>query len=68
MSMKLPWIAKAADGTKNKIKPNSKDVAERLHQSGEQGTLVLSTDKLVKKYRSAPWPTKCPSRCARARS
>ncbi|MBR6431599.1 MAG: ATP-binding cassette domain-containing protein, partial [Muribaculaceae bacterium] len=52
--MKLPWPKKKptdkADQT-NLIKPGSKEVAERLHQSGEDGTLVLTTDKLVKKYR-----------------
>ncbi|MBR5727817.1 MAG: LPS export ABC transporter ATP-binding protein [Muribaculaceae bacterium] len=52
--MKLPWPKKKptdkADQT-NLIKPGSKEVAYRLHQSGEEGTLVLTTDKLVKKYR-----------------
>ena len=52
--MKLPWPKKKpadkADQT-NLVKPGSKEVAERLHQSGEEGTLVLTTDKLVKKYR-----------------
>ena len=54
MAMKLPWPKKKpadkADQT-NLVKPGSKEVAERLHQSGEEGTLVLTTDKLVKKYR-----------------
>lgn len=53
MAMKLPWPKKktAKDNPKDAIKPGSKEVADRLHQSGEEGTLVLTTDKLVKKYR-----------------
>ena len=63
--MKLPWskpkpsdkattdqaTPQAAQGRKALLKPGSKEVAARLHQSGEEGTLVLSTDSLVKKYR-----------------
>ncbi len=51
--MKLPWPKKkpASDAAKDIVKPGSKEVAERLHKSGEEGTLVLTTDKLVKKYR-----------------
>ena len=65
MAMKLPWskpkpsdkattdqaTPQAAQGRKAPLKPGSKEVAARLHQSGEEGTLVLSTDSLVKKYR-----------------
>ena len=54
MAIKLPWPKKKPTGKAeqtNVIKPGSKEVAERLHQSGEEGTLVLTTDKLVKKYR-----------------
>ncbi|MBQ9219146.1 MAG: LPS export ABC transporter ATP-binding protein [Muribaculaceae bacterium] len=50
MAIKLPWSTKGAAG-KAQAKPGSKEVAARLHQSGEEGTLVLTTDKLVKKYR-----------------
>ncbi len=50
MAIKLPWSTKGAAG-KEQAKPGSKEVAVRLHQSGEEGTLVLTTDKLVKKYR-----------------
>ncbi|MBR6248772.1 MAG: ATP-binding cassette domain-containing protein, partial [Muribaculaceae bacterium] len=32
-------------------KPGSKEVAEALKRSGEEGTLVLRTDNFVKKYR-----------------
>lgn len=50
--MKLPWQhhAKPNDNT---TAPNasSKETAARLDASGEAGTLVLSTDNLVKKYR-----------------
>ena len=54
MAMKLTWPKKKPTDKAeqaNLIKPGSKEVAERLHQSGEDGTLVLTTDKLVKKYR-----------------
>ena len=54
MAMKLPWPKKKPTDKAEQtdlIKPGSKEVAERLHQSGEEGTLVLTTDKLVKKYR-----------------
>ncbi|MBQ9466787.1 MAG: LPS export ABC transporter ATP-binding protein [Muribaculaceae bacterium] len=43
MNFKWPW--KRQDG------PDFDDVARRLHQSGEEGTLVLSTQDLVKRYR-----------------
>ena len=52
--MKLPWQHKsqaAADGTSTPAKRNDKETAARLNASGEAGTLVLSTDNLVKKYR-----------------
>ena len=51
--MKLPWQHNAKDGdnkTKS-AKPGDKETAARLNASGEEGTLVLSTDNLVKKYR-----------------
>ena len=53
MAMKLPWPKKkpVSDAAKDIVKPGSKEVAERLHKSGDEGTLVLTTDKLVKKYR-----------------
>ena len=54
MAMKLTWPKKKPTDKAEQtdlIKPGSKEVAERLHQSGEEGTLVLTTDKLVKKYR-----------------
>ena len=52
--MKLSWKrTKADDNTKAapRLKADSREVAQAIHQSGEQGTLVLSTDHLVKKYR-----------------
>lgn len=52
--MKLPWQHNgqpAADGTSTPVKRNDKETAARLNASGEAGTLVLSTDNLVKKYR-----------------
>ena len=52
--MKLPWQKKAkpdADGSPRPAKPGDKETAARLNASGEAGTLVLSTDNLVKKYR-----------------
>ena len=52
--MKLPWhkngTTTEGDG-KVAVKPGDKATAERLNASGEDGTLVLSTDNLVKKYR-----------------
>jgi lipopolysaccharide export system ATP-binding protein len=51
--MKLPWQHNTKDGdnkTKS-AKPGDKETAARLNASGEEGTLVLSTDNLVKKYR-----------------
>jgi len=52
--MKLPWQHKvnpgetAAQGARSS---RDKDTVSRLKASGEAGTLVLSTDNLVKKYR-----------------
>ena len=61
--MKLPWqhsASKTAQDTSSQtgeepkrvsVKPGDKETAARLNASGEAGTLVLSTDNLVKKYR-----------------
>ena len=54
--MKLPWQHNSstndADASKPAAtKPGDKATAARLNASGEEGTLVLSTDNLVKKYR-----------------
>ena len=51
--MKLPWQhnGKSAEGNKPSAKPSDKETAARLNAAGEAGTLVLSTDNLVKKYR-----------------
>ena len=52
--MKLPWQKNSQpteDGTPIPVKRNDKETAARLNASGEAGTLVLSTDNLVKKYR-----------------
>lgn len=53
--MNLPWHHKdkPADSEGKTVKPKLKDkeTAKRLNESGEAGTLVLSTDNLVKKYR-----------------
>ena len=51
--MKLPWLhnAKPSDEGKPTTKASDKETAARLNASGEAGTLVLSTDNLVKKYR-----------------
>lgn len=52
--MKLPWQHngnKTNEETKVSVKPGDKETAARLNASGEEGTLVLSTDNLVKKYR-----------------
>ncbi len=52
--MKLPWHhnGKASgDGKTTKAKPGDRETAAKLNASGEAGTLVLSTDNLVKKYR-----------------
>ena len=50
--MKLPWQDKGkAEQGGGSTKPGDKQTAARLNASGEAGTLVLSTDNLVKKYR-----------------
>ena len=51
--MKLPWQhnGKPAESDKQSAKPGDKETTARLNASGEAGTLVLSTDNLVKKYR-----------------
>ena len=49
--MKLPWQNKGKAEQSGAIKPGDKQTAARLNASGEAGTLVLSTDNLVKKYR-----------------
>lgn len=49
--MKLPWQKTKQDGRPASVKPGDKATAARLNTSGEAGTLVLSTDNLVKKYR-----------------
>ena len=52
--MKLPWQHNgkptAGDG-QQPVKRTDKDTVARLKASGDEGTLVLSTDNLVKKYR-----------------
>ena len=52
--MKLPWQHHGSTSDNGKsvaVKPGDKATAVRLNASGEAGTLVLSTDNLVKKYR-----------------
>ena len=49
--MKLPWRHNGKDSKSEGSKPGDKQTAARLNASGEAGTLVLSTDNLVKKYR-----------------
>ena len=52
--MKLPWHNKdktTEEGQPAPAKRNDKETAASLNASGEAGTLVLSTDNLVKKYR-----------------
>ncbi len=52
--MKLPWqhdSKSAEDKGKVTVKPGDKATVARLKASGNEGTLVLSTDNLVKKYR-----------------
>lgn len=53
IAMRLPWLKTNAvkQKDKSKLNPNSQEVVASLNRSGEEGTLVLSTDKLVKKYR-----------------
>ncbi len=52
--MKLPWHKSPTAVLTNAETPakrNDKETAAQLNASGEAGTLVLSTDNLVKKYR-----------------
>jgi lipopolysaccharide export system ATP-binding protein len=52
--MRLPWHNKGKtteEGQPAPVKRNDKETAASLNASGEAGTLVLSTDNLVKKYR-----------------
>jgi lipopolysaccharide export system ATP-binding protein len=51
--MKLPWQhnSQPQDEGKTGVKPSDKATVSRLKASGDEGTLVLSTDNLVKKYR-----------------
>ena len=49
--MKLPWQNNGKSEQSAGVKPGDKQTAARLNDSGEAGTLVLSTDNLVKKYR-----------------
>jgi lipopolysaccharide export system ATP-binding protein len=51
--MILPWQhnSQPQDEGKTGVKPSDKATVARLKASGDEGTLVLSTDNLVKKYR-----------------
>jgi len=51
--MKLPWQhnGKPIGSEGQPVKRNDKETAARLNAAGEEGSLVLSTDNLVKKYR-----------------
>ena len=49
--MRLPWQPARKEASSSALKPGDKATAARLNASGEAGTLVLSTDNLVKKYR-----------------
>ena len=51
--MKLPWQHNSQPQNEGKtgVKPSDKATVARLKASGDEGTLVLSTDNLVKKYR-----------------
>ena len=49
--MRLPWQPAGNETSSSASKPGDKTTAARLNASGEAGTLVLSTDNLVKKYR-----------------
>lgn len=57
MEIKFPWTKKkqkavvSSDGIINANHADSKEVIDMLKKSGDEGTLVLSTDNLVKKYR-----------------
>ena len=49
--MKLPWKHNGQPGQGNASRAGDKETAAKLKASGDEGTLVLSTDNLVKKYR-----------------
>ena len=52
--MKLPWQHNGKSDKSDQqqaVKPGDRATAARLNASGEAGTLVLSTENLVKKYR-----------------
>ena len=52
--MKLPWQHNGKSDKSDQqqaVRPGDKATAARLNASGEAGTLVLSTENLVKKYR-----------------
>lgn len=51
MKLKLPWISKNNNTQNEGIKSaDSKEVVAMLARSGDEGSLVLSTENLVKKY------------------
>lgn len=57
MEIKFPWTKKkqeavvSSDGIISANHADTKEVIDMLKKSGDEGTLVLSTDNLVKKYR-----------------
>ena len=48
--LRLPWKRKSNPDTAPQRRPDSDEVARELQQAGDNGTLVLTTDNLVKKY------------------
>ncbi len=48
--LRLPWKRKSTPDTAPQRRPDSDEVARELQQAGDNGTLVLTTDNLVKKY------------------
>ena len=53
MNIKFPWNKNkgtSAEGNINAQKADTKEVAAKLARSGDEGSLVLSTENLVKKY------------------
>ena len=48
--LRLPWKRKSNPDTAPQQRPDSDEVARELQQAGDNGTLVLTTDNLVKKY------------------
>lgn len=51
MKLKLPWTSKNKNAQNEGVKTaDSKEVAAMLARSGDEGSLVLSTENLVKKY------------------